>query len=109
MPLSVDLQRQLSLDVEDVFPAKKAWPGIGLGLEQVYSSFGDEFDIGRKYRGDSTLDDCFRIFSIYRRLLAGEPLRYEHVVRRGPVNIVDDRASSHRPRAPWPQCEAKVR
>ncbi|WP_460004073.1 hypothetical protein [Microbacterium xylanilyticum] len=92
VPLSVDLQRQLSLDVEDVFPAKKAWPGIGLGLEQVYSSFGDEFDIGRKYRGDSTLDDCFRIFSIYRRLLAGEPLRYEHVVRRGPVNIVDDRA-----------------
>lgn len=92
VPLSVDLQRQLALDVEDVFPAKKAWPGIGLGLEQVYSSFGDEYDFGRKYRGDSALDDCFRIFSICRRLLAGESLRYEHVVRRGPVNVVDDRA-----------------
>lgn len=92
VPLSVDLQRQLALDVEDVFPAKKAWPGIGLGLEQVYSSFGDEYDLGRKYRGDSTLDDCYRIFSIYRKLLAGEQLRYEHIVRRGSVNIVDDRA-----------------
>lgn len=92
LPLSVDLQRQLALDVEDVFPAKSAWPGIGLDLERVYDSFGDEYGLGRKYRGDPAIEDCYRMFSIYRKMLNGEPMNYEHVVRRGPVNIIDDRA-----------------
>lgn len=92
LPKSVDLQHQLALDVEDVFPAKGARPGIGLGLGKVYDSFGDESELGRKYRGDAALDDCYRMFSVYRHLNAGEPLRYEHIVRRGPVNIIEDRA-----------------
>lgn len=92
LPTSVDLQHHLALDVERVFPTKSAWPGIGLGLGKVYDSYGDDYELGRKHRGDAALDDCYRMLSIYRRLMGGESLRYEHVVRRGPVNIVDDRA-----------------
>lgn len=35
---------------------------------RVRSRIDDEFDLGEKYRGDSALDDCMRIFSIYRKL-----------------------------------------
>jgi len=91
LPKSVDLFRQLTLDVADVFPEKKR-PSGGLRLGKVYESFGDEFGLGDKYPGDSALGDCWRIFSIYRKLLAGEPLHYEHVGYSGSMKVADDHA-----------------
>lgn len=93
VPKSVDLLRQLALDVADTFPEKeRPWGGLQLG--KVYGSFGDEQGLGDKYRGDSALDDCWRIFSVYRKLMAGHPLHYEHVAyaQRGAKKVVDDHA-----------------
>ncbi|AXK46623.1 hypothetical protein [Brachybacterium saurashtrense] len=91
LPKSVDLLEQLALDVADMFPEKR-WKTAGLSLGKVYVSFGDEFDLGEKYRGDSALDDCMRIFSIYRRLLSGTPLRYDYVAYGGAKKIVEHHA-----------------
>jgi hypothetical protein len=91
VPKSVDLLEQLALDVAAVFPEKR-WKTAGLSLGKVYASFGDEFDLGEKYRGDSAVDDCMRIFSIYRRLLSGTPLQYDYVAYGGAKKIVEHHA-----------------
>ena len=91
VPKSVGLLEQLALHLADVFP-EKPWKTAGLSLGKVYASFGDEFDLGEKYRGDSAIDDCMRIFSIYRRLLLGTPLRYDYVAYGGARRIVEHHA-----------------
>ncbi|WP_242089951.1 hypothetical protein [Microbacterium lacticum] len=91
LPKSVDLLRQLALDVADVFPDKKrAWGG--LQLEKMCASFGDDLGLGGKHRGDAALDDCWRMYSVYERLTAREPLRYEHVAYSGARKVIYYRA-----------------
>lgn len=91
VPTSVDLLEQLALDVVDVFPGKR-WKTAGLSLRKVSASFGDEFDLGEKYRGDPALADCLRIFSIYRKLLSGAPLQYDYVAYGGSKKLVEHHA-----------------
>lgn len=89
VPKSVDLLRQLALDVADVFPEKKR-PWAGLQLGKVYQDLGDDFALGGKYRGDSALDDCWRMLSIYTKVLGGAQLLYEHAAYRRAHKVVDD-------------------
>lgn len=91
-PISVDIQHQLALDVLDVFPDKK-YPTAGLTLGKVYNAMGDELHLGNKYRQDSALDDCWRMFSIYCNLLNGQKLPYDYVAYGGSKKLVDHHAT----------------